>query len=525
MGYRSIISLMPKSSVDADAQAFLTAAAITDPTISGAINTLVVQMKADNIWSKMKAIYPMVGGTANSHKFNLKDPRDLDAAFRLVFNGGWTHNSNGATPNGVNGFADTRLKPFSVLSQNSAHASFYLRNSLNTGFQGYGVVKADYTERMDVLTFQNVLYSAIGVGGASQASTSVTPYQSLILASRVNSTSNKLYTIGVLRDTKTATNTSNLPNANYYLGAVNQSEGLYTSQQNAFASIGDGLTDTEAANLYTAVQTFQTTLGRSVGTQTVSDSDAQAFVTNAAIVDQVQATAVNNLVVGMKADGIWSKMKAIYPFVGGSASAHKFNLKDPRDLDAAFRIVFNGGWTHSNNGATPNGTNGYADTKLIPSNVLQATNAHHAYYLRTNKSIASSVAYGCEGNSGATNRFSFYPYAFNIGWISDIYDNSQSRITSNSGASTGLIIGTRASSSSNKIFRNNVQLASTTNNTNGTRPSVNYIIGAYNVVNSIQFYDTNQLAFASIGDGLTDTDAANLYTRVNNFQVALSRNV
>ena len=77
--------------VDPDAQAFLTAAAITDPTITSAIDTLVVQLKADSIWSKMKALYPFVGGTASTHKYNLKNPLDTDAAFRLVFNGGWTH--------------------------------------------------------------------------------------------------------------------------------------------------------------------------------------------------------------------------------------------------------------------------------------------------------------------------------------------------------------------------------------------------------------------------------------------------
>ena len=68
---------------DADAQAFLTAASITDPTISGAINTLVVQMKADNIWTKMKAIYPLVGGTATTHKWNLKNPICVPAILLL----------------------------------------------------------------------------------------------------------------------------------------------------------------------------------------------------------------------------------------------------------------------------------------------------------------------------------------------------------------------------------------------------------------------------------------------------------
>ena len=30
-------------------------------------------------------LYPMIGGTANAHKFNWKDPRDLDVAYRLVY--------------------------------------------------------------------------------------------------------------------------------------------------------------------------------------------------------------------------------------------------------------------------------------------------------------------------------------------------------------------------------------------------------------------------------------------------------
>ena len=116
---------------DADAQAFITAAAITDATQQSAINTLVVDLKTYGIWTKMKAMYPFVGGTASAHKFNLKDPRDLNAAFRLVFSGGWTHNSNGALPNGTNGYADTFLTPSTSLLQNSSHISYYSRTQSN----------------------------------------------------------------------------------------------------------------------------------------------------------------------------------------------------------------------------------------------------------------------------------------------------------------------------------------------------------------------------------------------------------
>jgi hypothetical protein len=67
-----------------------------------------------------------------------------------------------------------------------------------------------------------------------------------------------------------ATNTTTItPIANAYpilIGARNDAftPQAYDNKESAFASIGDGLTDTEAANFYTAVQAYQTTLGRQV---------------------------------------------------------------------------------------------------------------------------------------------------------------------------------------------------------------------------------------------------------------------
>ena len=81
------------SGIDTSANAFLTAAGITDTAQKAAVNTLVKDLKRFNLWSKIKAFYPFVGGTANSHKFNLIDPRDLNEAYRLSFSGGWTHSS------------------------------------------------------------------------------------------------------------------------------------------------------------------------------------------------------------------------------------------------------------------------------------------------------------------------------------------------------------------------------------------------------------------------------------------------
>jgi hypothetical protein len=248
--------------LDPDAQAFLSAAGITDATISVAINTLVIQLKAIGVWTKMKAIYPFVGGTATTHKFNLKDPRDLDAAYRLVFSGGITHSSNGALPNGTNGFADTFLAS-TGMAQSSIHGSFYSRTNLDAnradlssgnlstpGFFGFS------------LYFRRGGNTQIRINSSNNIQQPVADSFGLILASRTGASTSfiqKNSTQITINDTA-----NNHVNTSIKLFRSGDGAGDFGARQSAFASIGDGLTTTEAANLYTAVQAFQTTLSRQV---------------------------------------------------------------------------------------------------------------------------------------------------------------------------------------------------------------------------------------------------------------------
>ena len=89
----------------------------------------------------------------------------------------------------------------------------------------------------------------------------------MMLTSRTNNTTHKSYRNGIqLGVTDTIANAGNvMPSIPLYLGAANGPPiSAYSTKQYAFASIGNGLTDTEAAALYTAVQAFQTTLSRQV---------------------------------------------------------------------------------------------------------------------------------------------------------------------------------------------------------------------------------------------------------------------
>jgi hypothetical protein len=252
---------------DADAQAFITAAAITDSTQQSAIDTLVVDLKAYGVWTKMKALYPFVGGSATTHKWNLKDPRDLDAAFRLVFNGGWTHSSNGAKPNGTNAFANTYLSPSGFLSLNNTSISYYSRENLDyTGSPIAAFSTGNGLLLLSPRTDSGAPQDNSGVNNTVTSTTAATRRDGLFTASRIISTAFKVYRNSVIYRNSTITSNS-LSTANLYVGARNNnnsSVSQYSALQCAFASIGDGLTDTEASNLYTAVQAYQTTLNRQV---------------------------------------------------------------------------------------------------------------------------------------------------------------------------------------------------------------------------------------------------------------------
>lgn len=503
--------------IDADAQAFFTASGLTGTTNQSAINQLVVDMKGYGIWTKMKAIYPFIGGTAALHKWNLKDPQDLDAAFRLVFNGGWTHSSTGALPNGTNGYANTFLPTTGNVTQNSAAMGFYnrtntsvngghgLRNSLTSPSQLFEIFER-YTDG----NFYCYLNDSGGFFGGN------TDSRGFFQGSRTGAT-----TIRFNRNTSTFTGTSasnGTSTLNIWIGAsnFNNSGQFWNNRELSFFYIGDGLTNTEMQNYYTAVQAYQTTLGRSIGPQTVSDPDAQAFVTAANIEDQVQANAVNQLVIDMKAANIWTKMKAVYPFVGGTAASHKWNLKDPQDTNAAFRLVFLGGWTHSSTGAKPNGTNGYADTFLKPATSLTISSAHFSKYNRNNDLAGIKI-------DGTLDNVNTQFFQQNYTAANGVIGSSASIATYTATDTRGLFTVTRIANNAIKVFRNSSQVASNTT-TITALPNTNVIIGARND-GTIVYYNSYECAFASIGDGLTDTEAANFYTMVQTFNTTLNRQV
>ena len=250
------------SGVDPDAAAFFARVTAAGGTLSNtektAVNTLVVTLKANSLWAPMLAIYPMVGASAAACAQNLKS-----SSFTGTFTSGWTFASTGVTPNGTSAYMDTGLVTNTNLSLNSAHLSYYSRTNtttLNAFDMGSSATSAEFY--LCYKAFGNQ-YVAIHSGGSTYNALADT--LNLLQVNRVNSTQVKVYKNGATHQT-ISLNSNSLNSLNNFIGCMNVAgtPTFFTNRQCAFASIGDGLTDTQASNFYTAVQAFQTTLSRQV---------------------------------------------------------------------------------------------------------------------------------------------------------------------------------------------------------------------------------------------------------------------
>jgi len=279
----SYYSIYTPQSSDADAQAFIATAGLTSSTHISALSTLVTSLKASisvgstqSLWTKMKAIYPFVGGNATSHQFNLKDPRNLDAAYRLGFMGGMTHTSLGAVPNGSNAYAKTFLTP-SVTLTSSQHVSFYSMTdrgstiaptsneaelgAMSGGTGIPGIMLALNSRAHNSNNSNHYLARLSGGGYGSYGLTPLTDTRGFALLSRTDLNSVKAFWNGSYYG-QTAQSYIALPLAltMFYAHYSNS----YSFKTCGFATIGDGLNDAESTALYTIIQAYQTTLGRQV---------------------------------------------------------------------------------------------------------------------------------------------------------------------------------------------------------------------------------------------------------------------
>lgn len=265
--------------------------------------------------------------------------------------------------------------------------------------------------------------------------------------------------------------------------------------------------------------------GSTFGVSNGMANPALSFATVTDIRDTNIRVQPQVLLNNMNGWGLVDKNKALYPFVSDGyiesrATQHKYNLMNPADTDAAFRLTFGGGITHSSTGALPNGTTGFANSHINPNSNLGNTFAAH-YYSRTNNSnIGFEI--GCITTAATNPRIQLECREAGSAYIS-AHSAEFGVVTADSTKLYGI---NRSSSTQINLYKNGSSIYSNGAATLTDRPNADlYMIGV-SLNNAFYRSSFRECAWSDVFNGvLSATDETNLNNIVVAFQTSLSRNV
>lgn len=260
---RILVNGYAQQTIDPNAQAYLTAAGITDPTLVTAANHLVINLKDSSLWDATWALWPIMGGSSSSCSINLFDP----STYILSYTGGITYSSTGMVGNGSTGVANTGiLANSSFISSTAGAMGFYSRTDNATSAYDMGSGMDAGTNRIltTIARFTgDKSYGVWGNGGYACNATNtngtglyyinytLTNHEELVKNGSVIATANEAVI---------------LPAYNIYLMAFNGGSGgtvFYSNKEFALAFVfGRGLTASEIPKFNSIISQFITEAGK-----------------------------------------------------------------------------------------------------------------------------------------------------------------------------------------------------------------------------------------------------------------------
>lgn len=246
-----------------DVTVYLKKTGITDVTTINALHAFYSDLKLNNLWSKIKVLYPMLGGTSFTTKFDLV--KKNNSFFDISWNGSPIFTVNGVNGGaGLNAYGNTKFNP----SINSI-----------TGNEGYttcvGTNDADIssdpiqlgTFRSDTTSFSLMTIRTTGLNFTARLNSSQFTMSNATKLG-IYSINRKVNVLTMFKNgTKLSTNTtgSTAPNSNIYL--LNAANGAgpysgYATGRMQCTIFHEGLTDLEQTTLHGLINTFENSLGR-----------------------------------------------------------------------------------------------------------------------------------------------------------------------------------------------------------------------------------------------------------------------
>lgn len=238
---------------------------------------------------------------------------------------------------------------------------------------------------------------------------------------------------------------------------------------------------------------------------------------NAGTVSAATLLAVDAFVRGCKADSIWSKLSRVNLMCGDQLAACLVPLMvgagNATDTNSGF-----GAGNYTESGGLQGGASRYLDTGIVPPT---ATGGMGAYTADAIASGATQVVIGTR-NTAVTQLFRI----IQAGADSRAEYGALVSALKTAGTPAGCLSCSRTSSTRLDYYQAGASVANSTASATASAITASFFVFAQNRGGgTASDYYTGRIRAYWVDTGLSATDSANLYTRMQAFQTALGRNV
>jgi hypothetical protein len=248
-------------------------------------------------------------------------------------------------------------------------------------------------------------------------------------------------------------------------------------------------------------------------------SPASAFLARTTGLDGTHVTAYTNLINGLVTDGVWAKLDVLHVYATQDATTALLNL-----VSTSFTGTANGspsftadrGYTGVDNSNTV-----YIDTQFNPTTASSPKFTTNSAHLSAWSNTATRGATGgmIIGSRNASFQTDIIPEGTD--GKTNFYCNSNGAPTGITSASAaGHYITNREVSTDYQGYKNGAQIFTRTTGSVAPASGTFHVLKTNNISGS-DFGVPLQTCAASVGGGLTGTEAGNFYTRLRTYMTAV----
>ena len=232
-------------------------------------------------------------------------------------------------------------------------------------------------------------------------------------------------------------------------------------------------------------------------------------------------SAVNNLIVGLKNQSLWTLIDQLFLLAGTSSIAGA--LVKAKGSGTATNVNFVNGDYSQTTGLVGNGTSKYINTGRA-ANTLSNT-SQHVFVSGTGFETSGDRPFGGAFTGTAASLFvldSSVATTSNRSYRSGNFAVGTFPVYSPAGVTSGSVCGTRRSSTDAEIYENGVSKNSNAISVTPSFPAINIFLYALNSSGTPAAYTASRLNMVSIGAGLTTAQALALHNLRTTYLAALT---